>query len=183
MIRRPLMRARTAMAATSSLPTAVVDWDSPGARSQARIVAADRTAQAVRMARLSWRRSGLRVAVGWGMGSPHQVEEGEDDDPQQVDHVPVQDALFDQRGSALVGRGQFAEGDAEDEQAEEQVGEMDAGEDEVVAEELVGDRVALADLGVPFVRLDEGEQDTARSGRQQQPPGLAEFSVSGGDHG
>lgn len=49
-------------------------------------------------------------------GSPHHVEQAEDDDPQQIDHVPVGCARFDHGHPAAAWVAQVAHHDPEDDE-------------------------------------------------------------------
>src|SRR5262245_37268536 len=57
--------------------------------------------------------------------SPHHVDQGEDQDPEEVDRVPVRRARLDGLLGAPQGTPQLMDGDPQRDEADQQVQEMD----------------------------------------------------------
>src|SRR6202048_507661 len=154
MIMRPWMNA-SAMTATviPTLGAAGAPWPCAGAKNHDTIAMADRMIHAYVVVRAA-------VVV---TGSPHHVEQDEDDDPEKVDHVPIGGPGFDHRHSATTGVAQFPDDHAQDHQAEADVEHVHAGEHVVEHEEFVARHgVALSDFRRPLVGLDENEHHPAQ---------------------
>src|ERR1700730_4546108 len=98
MIMRPLMNAsRMTATVLAQLGPAGAPRPCAGAKNHDTIVMADRMIHAYVVVRAA-------VVV---TGSPHHVEQGEDDDPEKVDHVPIGGPGFDHRHSAKTRVAKF----------------------------------------------------------------------------
>src|SRR3954468_88306 len=100
--------------------------------------------------------------------SPHHVEQGEDDHPEEIDGVPVGRARLDHLVRASSRIGQLTDDDAEHDEPEQQVDGVDAGEEEEVLHELAaGERVALTHQVHPLGDLEAEERDAESGGDER----------------
>src|SRR6478609_6737243 len=137
------------------------------------------------MARLPPREGPGAAAASWAdsvdvIVSPHDVEQTEDGDPEQIDHVPVGGPLLDHRYPAKPRVAELANGDTQDQQSQCDVKQVGTGEHVVEREERDRTGISRSDLHRPFVGLDRDEQEPAGAAGVGQPNRLV---VPPGAHG
>ena len=138
------------MTVMGMLAVRVTSGGCPGASHHDITVIAERISHATVMARVDWAVPGVVVVNR----SPHHVEQAEDDDPQQVDHVPVGRTRLNHRHAwservavpdSTARPSEFSHHDSHDQQPQRHVEQVHAGEHVIEVEELLGRGAAQRD--------------------------------------
>src|SRR4030095_15609321 len=129
--------------------------------------------------------SGVMVCAAMAMlpsaRALQEIDEREDEDPDEIDEVPVETGDLDLR--VVLRREPSRQADQQDDaqvnDATEDVHAVKAGQDEERGAEVVlGDRLAVLDEMVPFVGLQPEERRAAENREEKKHPELAVVALS-----